>query len=208
MVYFFHRYELPILTSQHVRRHFGHRNSGNPSPPSRLNEEADNNPSQDPSTDQFNSGEPLSESNASNSSSDNVSTDHNNPSGDNSVEQVNSSDDSSVQQIDTASLLITEASVKNPSSRVSSAHNKDEISYHIPNMVVAVQNLKPNSKPKTGLNIIILSIKENIEIILMNFKSYLILFFILLLCSRTLISVLNIFLTKLYPYEDLRIIES
>lgn len=206
MVYFFHRYELPILTSQHVHRIYDHRNFGNPSPPSNVNEEAANNQSQESSTGQLNSGEA---SNTSNPSSDNASTDHNNPSGDNSVEQVNSSDDSSVQQIDTASLLVTEDSVKTPSSsRVSSAHNKDEISYHIPNMFVAVQKLKPDSKPKTGLNIIILSIKENIEIILMNFKSYLILLFILLLCSRTLTSVLNISLTKLYPYEDLRVIES
>lgn len=201
MVYFFHRYELPILTSQHARRNYDHRNSGNPSPPSGLNDEAASNQSQDPSTGQHNSGEA---SNASNSSSDNVS------SGDNSVEQVNSSVDSSVQQIDIASLLVTEASVKNPSSsRISSAHNKsDELLYHIPNMFVLVQKLKPNSKPKTGVNIIILSIKENIETMLMNFKPYLILFFILLLCSRTLTSVLNIFLTKFYPYIDLRVIES
>lgn len=207
MVYFFHRYELPILTSQHARRNYDHRNSGNPSPPSGLNEEAASNQSRDPSTGQHNSGEA---SNASNSSSDSVSTDHNNPSGDNSVEQVNSSVDSSVQQIDIASMLVTEASVKNPSSsRVSSAHNKnDELFYHIPNMFVLVQKLKPDSKPKTGVNIIILSIKENIETMLMNFKPYLILFFILLLCSRTLTSVLNIFLTKFYPYIDLRVIES
>lgn len=205
MVYFFHRYELPILTSQHARRNYDHRNSGNPPPPSGLNEEAAGNQSQDPSTGQSNSGEASS---ASNSSSDNVSTGHNNPSGGTSVEQVNSSDDSSVQQIDTASLLVTEASVQNPSSsKVSSAHNKsDEIFYHIPNKFVAVQKLIFNPKPKTVLNVIFLSIKKNIETMLMNFKPYLILVLILLLYSRTLTSVLNMLFTKFDPY--LGVIES
>lgn len=204
MVYFFHRYELPLLTSQHARRNYDPRNSGNPPPPSGLNEEAAGNQSQDPSTGQFNSGEASS---ASNSSSDNVSTDHNNPTGGTSVEQV-SSDDISVQQIDTPNLLVIEASVQNPSSsKVASAHNKsDEIFYHIPNKFVVVQKLIFNPKPKTVLNVIILSIKKSIETMLMNFKPYLILVLILLLYSRTLTSVLNMLFTKFDSY--LRIIES
>ena len=205
MVYFFHRYELPILISQHDRRNYDRRDSGNPSPPPSSNGEAANNQSQDPAG-QLNSGE------VSNSSSVDISTDGNNPSSDNSIEEITPSDVSFGQQVDThATCLLTAInSVKYSSlNEVSSLHYKcDEISFHMPNRLHKVPKLQFDLKPKTILNVIILSFKKNIEIAIVNLKPLLIFILAVLLFSRTFTAILNTCLAKLNSYEDLRVMES